>query len=334
MPANKNQRIRCKILDDCFRNRGKNYQIEDLVNAVNEGMAEVLPDGGTVSRRTIYNDIAFMQTPEGGMAEIEKWKEGVKTYYRYADPNFSILNNPINETDRQYLRTLVATLSNMKGLPQVEALRESLSNIEILSVGSQATPCIEFEENPYIVGLQHLQPLNNAIQSHSAQELVYEPYGKPAKTYRFHPQYLKQYNHRWYVFGVTTDYPKSVSTFPLDRIVKLEPITDNYIVSDIDWSEYFDDVVGVSILPQGKVEEVHFLVHGKTGRYIESNPIHCTQRHKWIDEETLDVRLSVKVNYEFSRILMSYADSITLIGPQYLVEELKAKLQKAMLLQG
>lgn len=271
-----------------------------------------------------------MQTPEGGLAEIEKWKDGVKTYYGYADPDFSIMNNPINEEDRQYLRTLVETLSHLKGLPQLEILRESLSNIEILAVGSGATPCIEFEENPYIGGLQYLQPLNNAIQSKSAQELVYVPYGKEAKTYRFHPQYLKQYNHRWYVFGVTTGYPESVSNFPLDRIKNLTPITDSYINSDIDWNEYFDDVVGVSIPPKSEVEEVHFLVHGKTGRYIESNPIHSSQRQKWTDEETLDVRLMVKINYELNRMLLSYADSITILAPEKLKNEHLGRLKVAL----
>lgn len=329
MPITKNQRIRCKILDDCFRNRGKKYQIEDLIQAVNEGMVEIYPDRTTISRRTIYNDIEFMQSPEGGNADIVKERDGRNVYYRYADANFSVFNSPFREEDRQYLRTMMDALSRLKGLPHLEALQEAFANIEMLAAGPEATPCIEFEANPYIEGVQHLQPLNNAIQSRSAVELVYQPYDKPSITYRFHPQYLKQCNHRWYVLGVTTQYPEDISTFPLDRIVSLKPIADTYIPASVDWDDYFDDVVGIT-LSDSPLEEVHFLVHGKTGHYIQTKPIHSSQRHHWIDTDTLDVHLTLRINYEFRRILLSYADAITILSPASLVASHRQQLLKAL----
>lgn len=329
MPANKNQRIRCLVLDKCLRNTSKNYQIEDLVAAVNEELGEILPQGGAVSKRTIYNDITFMQSPEGGLADIIKYKEGVKVFYRYQDTTFSIAGNPFTEEERQYMRALVATLSKFRGLPQMETLRESLSNINLLSLEPSAEPCMEFEENPYIKGIEHLQYLYNAIISKSVQELTYEPYGKERRSYRFHPQYLKQYNHRWYVLGVTTEHPDNVSNFPLDRIISIKPINDKYMDSIIAWNEYFEDVIGVSI-PKTEIEEVHLLFHGKTGHYIQSNPLHQSQRSRWIDSNTLEVRLNIRINYELQRTLMSYADSITILAPVELRNEMRNKLMTAL----
>ena len=329
MPTNKNQRIRCLILDRCFRNTGRRYQISDLEDAVNEGLAEVLPDSGSVSRRMIYKDIEFMQSPEGGLVDLVKIKEGRNVYYRYSDPNFSIAENPFTEEERKYLRSVVQTLSHFRGLPQLATLEETLSNITLMTADPQEVQCMEFEENPYIEGLQHLQPLYNAIRSKSAQLLTYEPYGKDARSYRFHPQYLKQYNRRWYVFGVTTEHPQSVSNFPLDRIKSLSPIEDTYIPSVVDWSEYFDDVIGVTI-PDENPCDVHFVVHGRTCHYIQSNPLHPSQRTKWMDDETLDVHLTVKINYELKRTLLSYADSITILSPQSLKDYHLTQLKTAI----
>lgn len=328
MPANKNQRIRCLILDSCFRNTGKKYQIEDLVDAVNEGLAEILPNGGAVSKRMIYNDIVFMESPEGGLVDLVREKDGRKVYYHYRDTNFSIVENPFTEEERKYFQSLITTLSHFRGLPQLEALQETLSNITLMTMEPCGRQCMEFEENPYVGGLQWLQPLYNAIQSQSAQELTYEPYGKPSQTFRFHPQYLKQYNRRWYVFGVTTEHPMSVSNFPLDRVKSVSPISDAYIHSGIDWQEHFEDVIGVTV-PEEEASDIHFLVHGRTGYYIQSNPLHGSQRTKWIDKDTLDVHLYVKINYELKRNLLSYSDSITILSPLHLKEFHLSQLMEA-----
>lgn len=328
MPANKNQRIRCLILDSCFRNTGKKYQIDDLVDAVNEGLAEIIPNGGAVSKRMIYNDIDFMESPEGGLVDLVRTKDGRKVYYRYRDTNFSIAENPFTEEERKYFQSLITTLSNFRGLPQLETLQETLSNITLMTTETYGQQCMEFEENPYVGGLQWLQPLYNAIQSKSAQELTYEPYGKPPQTFRFHPQYLKQYNRRWYVFGVTTEHPMSVSNFPLDRVKSISPIPDTYIPSNIDWQEHFEDVLGVTV-PDEEPCDIHFLVHGRTGYYIQSNPLHGSQRTKWIDRETLDVHLFVRINYELRRTLLSYADSITILSPISLRESHLSQLRAA-----
>ena len=78
------------------------------------------------------------------------------------------------------------------------------------------------------------------------------------------------------------------------------------------------------------VEEVHFLAHGKTAHYIYTKPIHGTQKPKWIDDRTLDVRINVKINTELKRLLLSYVPYITILSPQSLVEEHKKALQLAL----
>ncbi|MBQ4398833.1 MAG: WYL domain-containing protein [Bacteroidales bacterium] len=61
-----------------------------------------------------------------------------------------------------------------------------------------------------------------------------------------------------------------------------------------------------------------------------TKPIHGTQKAKWIDDHTLDVRINVKINTELKRILLSYVPYITILSPQSLVDSHKESLRKAL----
>lgn len=48
---------------------------------------------------------------------------------------------------------------------------------------------------------------------------------------------------------------------------------------------------------------------------IETKPIHAYQKNKWLDANTLEVRLELIPNYEFERLVLSYAESVKVISP-------------------
>jgi len=82
MPVNKSAIIRYNILDKCFRNIGKMYFIEDLVETVNEELKQIDPRL-SVSKRQILEDIKFMESSEGWSADIQRRRYGKKVYYRH-----------------------------------------------------------------------------------------------------------------------------------------------------------------------------------------------------------------------------------------------------------
>jgi hypothetical protein len=90
MATNKNAFIRYKILDNCFRNSGRRYFIEDLIEACDRTLLEIDPKSKGISRRQLFDDIAFMESGEGWSIELERLRDGKKVYYRYVDMNFSI----------------------------------------------------------------------------------------------------------------------------------------------------------------------------------------------------------------------------------------------------
>ena len=88
MATNKNALIRYKVLDNCFRNPGKRYFIDDLIEECEKVLLEIDPDSNGISRRQILDDISFMESKDGWKIDLTRNREGRKVFYRYSDPVF------------------------------------------------------------------------------------------------------------------------------------------------------------------------------------------------------------------------------------------------------
>lgn len=325
MPSTKFSFIRYKVLDKCFRNPVKNYQIQDLIDAC---VKELNIEG--ISRRTIYYDIEFMMSSDGWEAPIEIVKDGNRSYYRYSDPNFSINKMPLSEAQFKQIQSALDILGHYEGLPQFESLENSVNDMKLKVLDVRSKPCISFEYNEYLQGKEHLKDLFNAIQYETALLITYKSFDRDEERFIFHPNHLKQYSGRWYVLGISEKMPERMWNLALDRIKKIEASQLEYKKLDVDWNEYFSDVIGITNVVDNPVEEIHFLVHGRSGHYFTTKPIHESQRAKWIDDNALDVKLKVKINYELKRFLLSYAADITILSPHVLIEEHRESLNKAL----
>lgn len=73
MPINKNALLRYRILDSCFSDYHHYYDIEELVDKVNEAFIDMY--GKTVSLRQIRADISYMKdrVSYNGRADVERW---------------------------------------------------------------------------------------------------------------------------------------------------------------------------------------------------------------------------------------------------------------------
>ena len=78
MATNKNALIRYKVLDNCFRNPGRRYFIEDLITECERVLLELDPESNGISRRQIFEDISFMESKEGWSIDLSKNRIGKK----------------------------------------------------------------------------------------------------------------------------------------------------------------------------------------------------------------------------------------------------------------
>lgn len=333
MAVNKNALIRYKTLNKCFRHRGRRYFIEDLIDECSAVLSEVDSGSGGVSRRQIFDDIAFMESKAGWNIELERRREGKRIFYRYANPSFTIDNMPLNQVEINELRSAALTLSQFSGMPRFEWLNELLPKLgQGMAAEDASAAIIEFDSNPYLRGIEYLSTLRNAIYDKVALTITYHPYEMDAPyDLILHPYFLKQYNNRWFLFGYNPDKDKYDWNLAIDRIVEIKTAKDKYHPNTcINWRHYFDDMIGVT-RPEGKhVQEVILHILGRTGKYIESKPLHSSQRIKWIGKSTLEVKLRLLINYELERELLSYADSIKVIAPIELANNIGKRLSNAL----
>ena len=333
MAINKNALVRYKVLDNCFRNPGKRYFINDLIAACESVLLEIDPGSNGISRRQIFEDIAFMESKEGWSIELEKLRDGKRVYYRYTDISFSINNMPLNEVEINQLKSAVDILSQFKGMPQFEWVNELVPKLQqgITKDDASAT-IIEFDNNQYLKGIEHLGPLHSAIFYKKVLIISYKPFENEVPfDVVIHPYFLKQYNNRWFLFGYNPEKEKYDWNLAIDRIVSLNETKGHYRKNTvIDWQEYFEDIIGVT-KPEGvKTDEVVLQFFGRTGKYMETKPLHGSQKSKWIDEQTLEITLQLIINYEFERLLLSYADSVLVLKPKNLASSIQQRLLEAL----
>lgn len=332
MATNKNAFIRYKILDNCFRNSGRRYFIEDLIEACDRTLLEIDPKSKGISRRQLFDDIAFMESGEGWSIELERLRDGKKVYYRYVDMNFSINNMPLNEVEINQLKAAVDILSQFKGMPQFEWVNELVPKLQqgIISDDASAT-IIEFDSNQYLKGIEHLGHLHNAIFYKKVLTISYQPFENATPfDVVIHPYFLKQYNNRWFLFGYNPENKKYDWNLAIDRIVSIKEIKEKYHKNtSIQWHEYFEDIIGVTKPNEAILENVILHFTGKTGKYMETKPIHGSQKSKWLDEQTLEISLQIIINYEFERLILSYADSVIVKQPKSFAKAIKNRIKTA-----
>jgi predicted DNA-binding transcriptional regulator YafY len=333
MSVNKNALLRYKVLDSCFRNHAKKYFIEDLVEECSKVICELNSNSNGISKRQIYLDIEFMESPEGWNIDLEKIRIGKKFYYRYFDPKFSINNMPLNELEINHLKSAIDILAQFKGMPQFEWMNETLTKLQQGSAKDlNEKIIIEFDSNQYLKGIENIGELYNAILYKKALLIKYMPFeASEAFDITIHPYYLKQYNNRWFLYGYNPSNNKHDWNLALDRIKSISESNDKYHKNNIiNWQDYFEDIVGVTKPEKGKAETVVLLFKGKTGHYIESKPIHGSQKLKRIDNDLVEVSLNVILNYELERLILSYADSVQVLKPKKLVDFIIEKTKLAL----
>jgi predicted DNA-binding transcriptional regulator YafY len=312
MATNKRALMRYKILNRCFGNKYRRFYIDDLIEECSKGISEHLGEGVTVSRRQIFDDISFMKSEAGYNAPIESIQDGKKVYYRYEDANFSIDKSPINQEELEQITDALEIFGRIKGLPNFEWMAELETKLRD-SLETQNNEIISFDHNPYLKGIEHLQELYNYIKSKVVLKIMYQSFKmEEPLEYVVHPYHLKQYNNRWFLFGLNDELEK-IQNLALDRIIKIEQINSVYKDCTLDFEEYFEDIIGVTNPEDQISEDIVLEFNEQRLPYVISKPLHGSQKFK--DGK---IHLNLKINREFTSYLMSFGADVRVISPENL----------------
>lgn len=329
MATNKNAQLRYLVLDRCFRDKRKKYDVMALLDACNQALYEHYGSGVTIQKRQIYDDIKFMESDAGWGISLVKTKSGRNTCYRYAEEDFSINQRPLKDSELQTLRQTVMTLSRLKGLPQYEWMESFIANLEDkLNFKGSDKFVIAYEQNIDYLGANYIGVLFNAILDKQVLRIDYTSFRGEHYIWSIHPYYIKQYNNRWFLLGYNKEHLDPIVTIPLDRINQVEPIAlVDYIETEINFEEYFDDVIGVTVPKDKAVESVTLRVSPRDYPYIISKPLHGSMKRN--DKEFI-IKLQVIPNYELESLLLSCGEGIEVLEPLWLREKIKGRIESLL----
>ena len=319
--------IRYQTLNKCFRNKYKRYYIEDLIDACSEAIYDYCGKEIGCSRRTILNDIAFMESSAGWNIDLRRIKDGKRVYYRYRDMSYTINETLLSESEYDKLNEVVIMLEKFKGLPCFEWIDDLLFKLQS-GLKRSSDAIIAFEQAPSLKGTQHIDRLFNSILYKQALEISYRTYNNKVHEWTIHPYLIKQYNNRWFLFGKNTSKNGSISNLPLDRIESIAESGVSYEEDDGTLQQMLDSIIGVTIERDAKIEEVKLKFSEQRFPYVLTKHLHKSQ--KTIDEHERIIQIDVMPNKELEALILQYGNDIEVLSPESLRNRIKDKIQQML----
>ncbi len=287
-----------------------------------EGMTlkEIMNDDkmDNISKRLLQDNLKEFETKYGAEFAQNLYR-GRERLWRYEDVHFSIMKQAFD--DIEIIRNSIENLSLFKGDPRYDLLRFYLMGLE-KGLSGDGLYFMSFDNNSEATGLKHIEIILDAIIKRYPLKMLYRTFSGSEFESNIHPYHLRQFNRRWYIFAFSEE-KKAIHNYPLDRIGHLEHLSKPYIPTDIDFDEYFDDIVGVSNYADREVERIVLKVSRKSIDYIRTKPIHWSQTElkDMETDEHVFIQLKVKVNTELKMLLFSYNDAVEVLEPAWLRDD-------------
>ncbi|MDM1553140.1 WYL domain-containing protein [Chryseobacterium indologenes] len=324
MSSNKNALIRYKTLDKCLKNKYRKYTLEDLIDECSEALFEFEGKESYVSKRTIQLDLQNMRSEKFGYeAPIEVYE---RKYYRYSDPEYSIHNISVNESDLKAMNNAVQILKQFKDFSMFKEMNGVIQKLEDSIYSSSQKSIIHLDKNEQLKGLEHIDILYESILNKKVLKIVYKSFtAREPNIYTVHPQLLKEYNNRWFLICL---YKQKMYNLALDRMENIEVDEKaSYIDRNLDGDEYFKDIVGVTVAELMAPRNVVFFVDAANAPYVKTKPLHKSQEILSETKEGILFKICVQINYELERLLLGFGDSLVVHKPQKLRLRMEEKFK-------
>ena len=119
----------------------------------------------------------------------------------------------------------------------------------------------------------------------------------------------------------------SLGHFALDRIEGFEEISMPYKEPDVDFEEYFDDVIGVTVPEHLEPVDVVMRVNNNRFNYIKTKPLHLSQRVISEDKNHTTISINVKITKELIALIHFFGPDIEVVSPASLRAEITKNIR-------
>jgi len=330
MSINKLALIRYKAIDECLRNKYRKWTLDDLIEKVATVLYDFEGITSGVSRRTIQADIQLMRSDKLGYNAPIIVKD--RKYYTYDDDAYSITNAPINNADVQKMKEIVGILKQFNGFNYFDEMSEMIARLEnnLYTSTHQSRNCIQFEDNKQLKGLQHINPLYQAILNKKSILVEYKSFkaAKPQQHICFR-YLLKEYRNRWFLIAKPKK-GKYLLTMALDRLVAFQELAKEKFVEHegVDFDRYFSDLLGVTKNETDRAQKVVLFIDKYNAPYVLTKPIHHSQKVLKEEKDGIIIRLDVVLNFELEREILGFGENMKVLAPRLLASTIKRRLDQ------
>jgi predicted DNA-binding transcriptional regulator YafY len=332
MSINKLALIRYKTIDECLQNRFRKWTLDDLIEKVSNALYEYEGISTGISKRTIQADIQLMRSDKLGYNAPIIVTD--KKYYSYEDNSFSITKTPINNADVEKMKEIVGVLKHLNGFNYFDEMSDMITKLEnnINKSTKGSRNCIQFETNHLLKGIEHINPLYQAILNQKALLIEYKSFkAKSAQNQIYFPYLLKEYRNRWFLIAK----PKKgnvLITLALDRINEFQELPNEKFApyEGVDFDRYYNDLLGVTKTDRDRANKIILHVNSHNAPYVLTKPIHPSQTLVKEDETGIIIRLDLVLNFELEREILGFGESMKVLGPRHFKSRIAKRLKAAM----
>lgn len=335
MPVSKKALHRYKILDGLLKNRN-GYTILELTKKVNEELAEFQDDDvkdKTVSDRMIRMDLENMM--EVYPVIIAK-RDRNRYYYETSDESIDNIN--LREEDKTAIGLAVGVFARFNGTPLYEKFSDAVTRIMANSVirkinTTDTRKIVQVAEVSANSGIEWLETIYNAIVDKKTLILEYKSFGEKTSVRVVSPYMLKEFRNKWYMIAYVHGINKPDKTLlhKLSRILDIKSSLEPYEEDpSFNGDKYFKYTLGVYHKHGEEPIAIKLKLLGSSIiRLFSEDKVHATQDLIPISAEEAILEMRVYNSPELETFILGYGDSIEVLEPQSLKNEIINKLNRA-----
>ena len=200
---------------------------------------------------------------------------------------------------------------------------EAFDMFNVLNVRDNLGQFIHFEKRKS-KGSEHFYGLLHAIRNKFQVELVHQKFDDELPSKRVvNPLGLKEFKGRWYLLacGESDDFVKS---FGLDRVVDFTILKKKY-AGDLNMmvKDLYADCFGIINPRDKKPEKVVVSFTAEQGKYVQTYPLHSSQKVLVDNADEFRIELYLKVTSDLVAELLTFGEEATVVAPLALKNEMK-----------
>jgi hypothetical protein len=311
-----------KLLDlDSYKKRYCKHVIEEM------GVLQTLYDNGKISKLEFRNILGNESDSNSTLIKaINRFNEKLFDEYDIQLKFSRTIERYIVEQGDENISSALNSLQNMA---------ISGYSLEIFKSDKLRTGIIQFDKEDKLVGKKYFKYVLEAILNRKQIQFMYKDFYGEESEINLEPYLLKEYNYRWYIFGVVNKHDVlKKRLYSLERIMSDITLGKKFKVDkSIKLNKVFEDTIGVR-LSEGEDDiekkKIIFEIDNEMSSLAKNLVIHESQEILSENEQSTRFSIYVRDNYELYNAFMQYLPFIQIIEPPDVISRFTQILNKAL----